>query len=419
MEIELGNLFADTFDFIFFILPIALPIILIWISFDFFIEYKRKKFLNSLEWILLEIVPPADVKRSPMAMELFLLALYQTSGEGDWYAKYIEGKFRSWFSLELVSLGGVVKYFIRTEKKYKVIIETGLYAQFPGIEIYEAKEDYTDGYYYDENKFELFGFELKLTKADPYPIKTYVDYKLDSEQEDEFKVDPISPVLEFLNAVKPKTNVWMQIIIRAHKEEDLDTDKWFPALSKKKDNWKEEAKDEIKKIREESFFEIEEGSGDKKTKKKSAQQTPGQKETISALERSISKFGFDVGIRMINISAKEDFDKGNNAGMLGSWKQYNSPNLNGFKPGYITDFDWWYQDPFKKKLKKIKKNILEAYKDRNYFWKRNYKGEKRQHFVLNTEELATIYHFLGRVTEAPSVAKVEARKVPPPNNLPI
>jgi hypothetical protein len=419
MNDNLGKIFADAFDFLLFLLPIALPIVLIWAAIDLFVEYKRKKFLNSLEWILLEIIPPADVKRSPAAMELFLLALHQTGGEGDWYAKYIEGKFRSWFSLELVSIGGQVKYFIRTEKKYKSSIESGLYAQYPGIEVYEAKEDYTDGFYYDENKFEMFGVEMKLTQKDPYPIKTYVDYKLDAEQEDEFKIDPIAPVLEFLNTVKSGSNVWFQLIVRAHKDDDLDYDKFFPFFAKRKDNWIEEAKKEVKKIREESFYELEDDSGEKKTKKKSSMQTPGQKETIAALERSISKFAFDVGIRMINIAEKDKFDKGNTAGMLGSWKQYNSPKLNGFKPGYKTDFDWWYQDLFKKKLGKIKKDILEGYKDRNYFWKNDYKGNKRLNLVLNTEELATIYHFLGRVTEAPSISKVDARKAAPPGNLPI
>jgi len=139
---------------------------------------------------------------------------------------------------------------------------------------------------------------------------------------------------------------------------------------------------------------------------------------ISALERSLSKFAFDVGIRLMAIAPKDDFDKGN-IGMLGVWKQYSSVNLNGFKPGLKTDFDWWYQDPFKTKIHKIKKEMLDAYKTRNYFWKDDYKGNPRKYFILNTEELATIYHFLGKVTEAPSISSVDSRKSSPPSNLPI
>lgn len=414
MTQEFISLFADVFDFVFFIIPIALPFIFIWFGISTFIEYKRKQYWNSIEWVLLEIIPPAEVERSPAAMEVFLLSLHQTSGEGDWHSKYIEGKFRDVFSLELISTGGRIQYFIRCNKKQRTGIESNLYAQFPGVEVFEAKEDYTDGFHFDPEKFEMHGAELKLVKPDPYPIKTYVDYKLDQETEHEYKVDPMSPVLEYLNTVKPKNNVWFQILVRAHKKEDLDVKKVFPVFSKRVDNWEETGKKEIKDLQDKGFIEIEDGE----VKKKVKYDTPGQKNLIASLERSLSKYAFDIGIRCLAIAPKEDFDKGNKA-MLGVWKQYSSLELNGFKPGYQSDFDWWYQDPFGKKLNKIKKEILEAYKTRNYFWKTDYKKRKREYFVLNTEELATIYHFLGKVSEAPSVSKVDARKSAPPSNLPI
>jgi hypothetical protein len=39
--------------------------------------------------------------------------------------------------------------------------------------------------------------------------------------------------------------------------------------------------------------------------------------------------------------------------------------------------------------------------------------------VLNTEELATIYHFPGMVAAAPTIERIEAKKVEPPPNLPM
>jgi hypothetical protein len=44
---------------------------------------------------------------------------------------------------------------------------------------------------------------------------------------------------------------------------------------------------------------------------------------------------------------------------------------------------------------------------------------QRTPFVLNTEELATIYHFPGRVAETPTFGRIEAKKGEPPSNLPI
>jgi hypothetical protein len=423
MQGQFIQMFAEVFDFFFFILPIAIPIMLIWAGIDLYIAYKRRKYRNGLKWVLLEIFPPAEVTRSPASMEVFLLSLHQTGGESTWWDKYVDGKFRSRFSLELISQEGRIRYFIRTEQKHRAVVEAGLYAQYPGIEISEA-EDYTNGYYYDPDKFDLFGMELELVKDDPYPIKTYVDYELDQTEKDEFKVDPMSPILEFLETIKPNNQMWFQIIVKAHKKEDLDFSKVFPSLSKKKDLWDEKGKEEIERIRGESFLEITDNG---ENKRKSTQQTPGQKNVLAALGRSLSKYSFDVGIRCIAISKKGELDPGNKA-MKGIWKQYSSLDLNGFKPGYSTEFDWWYEDPFSTRLGKMEKEMLQSYKERVYFWKERpslfwgflFLGAKpRKKMVLNTEELATIYHFLGKVSEAPSVSKVDARKAAPPSNLPM
>ena len=62
--------------------------------------------------------------------------------------------------------------------------------------------------------------------------------------------------------------------------------------------------------------------------------------------------------------------------------------------------------------------ILNAYKMRDYFWKDDYRGKKRKHFVLNTEELATIFHFPGRVAGTPTLGRVLSKKGAPPSDLP-
>jgi hypothetical protein len=431
MDFDLTEAFANAFDFILFLLPVVVPILLVVLITHLWIDYKRKQYMNKLEWRLLEIFPPGEVKKSPAAMELFLVALHQTGKEASWWDKYIKGQFRAWFSLELVSLEGKIKFFIRCQKNFKTYIESQLYAQFPGIEINEAEKDYASGFTYGETDHELFGIELGLTKDDPYPIKTYIDYNLDNEQDDDYRVDPITPIIEFFNTLEKGNHAWIQILVRAHRKEDLDPKKLFPSLSKKVDAWDEKAKEEVTKIRGEGFLEMELDTLDENgvpRKVKGRAETTGQKDTIAALERSVSKFSFDVGVRLMYIAEKEHFNGINIGGLIGSFKQYNSANLNGFKPSYFTaydDFPW--QDPFKRKEKKMRYEILEAYKDRQYFWKDGYKkwghfflsSASRKHFVLNTEELATIFHFPGRVSQAPSLATVDSKKGAPPGDLPI
>jgi len=411
MPVSILELFIQAFDFLFFLVPIAVPLMLCYLLFHVYIDYNRTKYYNSLEWTLIEVVPSPESVKSPAAMELFLLALYQTSGESTWIDRWVKGKVRTWFSLELVSLEGKIHFFIYCESKMQKYLESQIYAQYPGTEIRVA-EDYAAKF--NTQEYEIMAAELQLTKPDPYPIKTYVDYQLDKEQEEEFKIDPITPVLEFMNTVPEHNCICMQIIVRAHKDEDPDTSKLFPSFSKKIDNWKETAKKEVETIKAKSFIDVDEGGA----KKKQNVQTDAQKRAIIALERSTTKYAFDTGIRLLNIGKKDSFS--NMYGlMLGMFKQYNSMDLNGFKPRTGTTFDYPWQDPLGWKLKKMRAELLEAYQVRDYFWKSDYKGDDRPYFVLNTEELATIYHFPGLVAQAPSITRVDSRKVTPPENLPI
>ena len=68
----------------------------------------------------------------------------------------------------------------------------------------------------------------------------------------------------------------------------------------------------------------------------------------------------------------------------------------------------------KKRRYKEKQYMLDAYKRRMYF----YKPYKKHAFVLNTEELATIYHFPGGVSGTPTFTRIDSRKAEAPANLP-
>jgi hypothetical protein len=114
--------------------------------------------------------------------------------------------------------------------------------------------------------------------------------------------------------------------------------------------------------------------------------TKGQEAKITALERSISKVAFDVGIRSIYLANNEDFDSVNIGAMIASYKQYNSSDLNGFKPLWATDLDFPWQDFANKNMSWMKNEILEAYKERDYF-DRYYKKFSYFFFLPATERL--------------------------------
>jgi len=374
------------------------------------VYYVRADYISKIKRVLLEVRIPHDTFKSPLAMEAALSGFHQVGREANWYKRYITGSTRPWFSLELVSIGGKIRFFIWAEESYKDIVQASLYAQYPTIEIYEAP-DYTQHVPYGANPdWSLWGLEFELTKPDPYPIKTYVDYGLDKDPKEEFKVDPMTQMLEFLGSLKSDEQAWIQIVIRATKDTNIRAGGLFGVAQ----NWKKEGKDLIKELKEEAAREI--GTKEEGEFSSFSPMTRGEIDIMNAIERSISKLGFDAGIRGIYLAKKDAFRPPNISGLIGSVKQFNSNSLNGFKPGsVITDFNYPWQDYKGIRLAEKKTQMYNAYVRRSYF----YPPYKRKWFVLNQEELATIFHFPGRVAETPTLDRIESKKAEPPGNLPM
>jgi hypothetical protein len=143
-----------------------------------------------------------------------------------------------------------------------------------------------------------------------------------------------------------------------------------------------------------------------------------QEEKINAIERSVTKLGFDVGIRSVYIAEKDAFNGINIPGLIGTFKQYGSTNLNGFKLGFTTSYNFWWQDPLKTRIKNVKEQFYNDYRNRVYF-DTIIDLKQRKKMVLNTEELATLFHFPGGVASTPTLSRVQSRKGEAPTNLPM
>ncbi|MEO5646207.1 MAG: hypothetical protein ABIO57_03885 [Candidatus Paceibacterota bacterium] len=405
-------------------LIIAAPV-LTYLAWHLWVTYVQTLWLNSLKWTLLEVKPPKEVFKSPLAMELVINSLYQTGGHGNWLQKYWLGAMRAWFSLEIVSNEGNIHFYIRTQTKFKNVIQSQIYAQYPQAEVSEV-EDYTSSVPdFTSGTIGLWGCNLVLTKDDPYPIKTYIDFGLDravGSLDEEQRIDPITPMLEFMGSIGVGEQIWFQILVRA------DT-KRFTIKGKEGDEtgkgWTDKAKELIKD------FNISLTEKDKEGKTIATRRaTKGEMGVIDALERNASKFGFDAGVRTLYITQKDKFDANKIAGLTGMVRQYNSNDFNSFKPDGATAFDFPWQDITGKRIIKLKQGILDAYKGRAYFYgafdiKKPEKyftyPEKSgaKPFILSTEELATMFHLPGRVAETPSFTRIEATKAEPPANLPM
>ena len=368
-----------------------LPIILVYFFWKIWVYYVRANFIANINWVLLEIKVPRDISKSPKAIEVFLNAIHLTK-DGNLVERFWQGFTRTWHSLEIVSLGGQVHFYIYTPRIVKNIITAQLYAQYPDVEVVEV-EDYTKAVVIGGRlhpDYDTDGMEFVLAKPDPYPLKTYIDYGLhELATEEEQKTDPITSIIELLGSISPDEQLWLQILIRATK----------------KDGWQKEAQDLVDKLmkREEAKSkEISFGA---------LLLSPGERLVVEAIEREVSKLGYDVGIRFVYLAKKEKYSGITIASMVGVMKQFNALNLNGFTVRNRAAVEYFtkYREP--RRFRKL----INSYCLRSYF----HPPYKRKIYVLNTEELATIYHFPGRVSETPTFGRIEAKKSEPPVNLPM
>lgn len=402
IEVFFTDLLPRAIDVIILSSPVWGVVFLIIIFKNVWLAYVRADFLSKQEYKLLEIELPKEQFKSPLAMELVLNTLYQTGGDGNFLDKYLKGKVRPWFSLELVSVEGDIHFFIWTRKNFVDLIESQIYSQYPQSRVQEV-EDYTNFLRYSKESHSLWGCEFKLTKADPYPIRTYVDYGLDKDPKEEQKIDPITPTIEFLGSVGQKEYVWIQILIRANKKEKLKKGKWF-----EKTDWRGESEALINDLMKR----------DPKTKVSESHPnlTKEENDVISAIQNAISKPGFDCGIRGIYLAETDKFKSINITGLTGTFKQYSSGNLNGIAPtGGLTIFDYPWQDFREIRQNKVRKQLFDSYRMRSYF----HPPYKKKAFVLSSEELATIFHFPGQVVQTPTFRRIESNRSEPPMNLPI
>jgi len=382
-----------TFEYILKGWFIWLPLLAAYLFWETWLNYIHLTFIRNLTWTLLEIKIPREIAKSPRAMEVVLNALHNTKS-GNMLERYWKGFLRIWYSLEIISIGGQIHFLIYVQTPFRNFVEAQIYAQYPGAEITEV-DDYTqfispeninDG----DKEWKMWGAEFALLKEEAFPIRTYVDFGLEPGKiKEEEKTDPLTSFLESLGSIKDGEQIWFQILIRP-----ADKD------------WKDRAEPLIEELQQKKGGTIEESDFAKTLL------SPGQREVLTAVERNVSKLGYETGIRAIYIARSDVYNSIRPVFLTGAMKQYNTQNMNGFKPGKTTSVDYFF-----KKIREArrKKMMFQAYKERSYF----YIPFKKKPFVLNTEALATLYHFPGRVAETPTLGRIEAKRGEPPINLPV
>ncbi len=420
------------------VLPLFGVIIVGRLAWTLWLHYVQQDFISGIDFVLLEIVPPRDVLRSPKAMELFLVnALYHWSEKGgkeEWW----QGAVWFWFSLEIASIDGQVHFYIRTPTRVRGLIETQMYAQYPQAQV-KAVEDYTLAVdaITPESAWMGWGCEFKLVKPEAFPIKTYIDFGLDKDPKEEYKVDPISSVVELFGSLKKGEQMWSQIVITPAKKMWHTEGTWFG-----KHDWVEESKHAIMKLlepyaRQNKKLDVE-GTFNKEFR------TPDfLKNAVTGMSAKTSKLGFETGVRIMYIAKKEVYDMSSRRNIRLIWRQYSKPDSNEFFRVNSTQADAFGSQFFslnQKQVMTLADRMLLEYRERSFFhlplrhvinphnlpWPTMLIVKQfflpyfhPPTYVLNVEELATLWHFPGQILKVPTLERIESKEASPPTNLPI
>ncbi len=412
--------------------------VLIWMLYFLRRQDNNSKYLDSIQYVFLEIKIDELNEKSPLAMEQVFAALHAIHTNFSW-GEIFAGKSVLTFACEIVSLGGKVSYIFRIPDRYRNLLESAIFAQYPKAEIQQV-EDYLRNlpHHYDPEHadFDFWGTQWNKKKDNAYPIRTYYqDQSFEHSSQDTF-VDPLSNLLEVLSNLQPH-----ELMV------------WQLCCKPVNDDWKEHTKHLLDKLKgvpmhhdeplfEKIVFAPFRFAGDvlvsflnppdphaKPTKE--PKEPPSQmqhksdveKMIITAIEHAMSKVTYNVKIRALYLTPKDKYNKSIRIPeFVGAVRNFDDVNLNGLKPDIGHT---WTEGPSYKISERLEKPYMENAKLvrkrhmlHNFLGRSNWRGSGET--IMNTEELATIFHFPqvphSRISQ---LERVHTVKSAPPIDLPI
>lgn len=397
--------------------------VIIWGLTHIWLDYKQGIYSKSLKWVLLEVNVPQDAINTPKGMENFFMNLSGVKSGITWREIWLLGKEQASFSFEIVSNEGKIQFLIRTIDKYRDLVEAALYAQYPEAQFTEVP-DYVMQIpkEYPNNEYDVFGGELALSNKPYFPIRTFEDFEHQGEKDFRFK-DPLLPIIEMMGKMREKEHYWIQFIIRPPEDQHWTKDgiAYLNKMMGKEEKHKPGFMDSLS----ENALWLPKGiasqlvgfggaAGEHKEEKKDDfrmfRMTPQERLMLDAVAEKISKVGWKTKIRFLYAGPKTAFRKGLMASsMKGMWAVFTNQNLNGLSlhgPAVPKDDYFWQAWQMPKK----QKNLVSRYQRRSG-------GEGGSWQMLNTVELATLFHFPAADARTPVLSTTGARRAEAPSAL--
>lgn len=367
--------------------PLWLPVGLLALSFPLWLTFARSQYVARVPYATIELKPGPETPRTAKAMELVFYALYYRTPVTR--LALLLGQVRLPWSFEIAAENHTVRFFIHLPIAHRAAVEARIRTEYPDIDIDEAR-DYAREFDFNPFAMRLKMREYTLAKPDPYPLKTYPTYEESKDSRDLF-----AELLADLVAVGEGERLFISFIVMPHQRE-------YPKL------WKR-PEDTLHSDAEREIAHILGHEGNLNAISKAKQHV------VAAIERALQKPSFDVGVRALYLAERKQWSE-ERADMLDTLlDRFSDTELNSFKAYDPRDQVGWPLSEVFAAAPVVAMNYFVNVYRRRAFFAPPYYGRK---FVLNTEELATVYH-LPHLTRASPLSRARSRRLDPPDNLPV
>jgi len=296
----------------------------------------------------------------------------------------LSGGVQEHISFEIASVNGQIRFYVWVPKTLQSFVEGQIYAQYPTVQIHQADEDYTE---HERDHMVVYSTELTTTTSEFLPIRTFQS----------FEVDPLAGITGTLAKLETTgEELWIQVLMRPTPDNwQQAADRWITGIKNGKGSWGTggfgKGASWVGGLLEALWKPPEQGDG---KDSKGPELSERDKTRISEAEKKATKLGYEVKIRLAYLGESQTNAKLRMQALVGTFKQFNSTNLNGFKSTKSV----------------FGKEFLEKYRRRAFF------GDG---FILNIEELASVFHLPHTNVETPNIVWASSKTAEPPAKLPV
>lgn len=356
-----------------------LPIVLILVFLTWRNYQRAETVAETIDSVLLVLeIPKANDKSELAAEQLFasLHGILRDKAE----LKY-SGGVQEHLSFEIASVNGQIRFYVWVPRALQSFVEGQIYSQYPTVQIHAADEDYVT---HERQHSVTYTSEITLTDSEFLPIKTFQS----------FEVDPLAGITGTLAKLESTgEELWVQVLARPL------ADDWHKAA----DGWINTVKNgnpfamfsggfNLKWLA--GFFEALWKPPEQGDAAKPKELSDRNKNRITEAEKKATKLGYQVKIRLAYLGESETNAKLRMQAIVGTFKQFNSTNLNGFRISSPS----------------FKPEDLAKYNKRQF---------DDRGFILNIEELASVFHLPHTNVETPNIVWASSKTAEPPAKLPI